>query len=128
MMKLKDIDKKVLNYLYDEYLKRHGSTFAHLGDFRISTVDSGMKNAVPELSGKDPELEKTVFKQLSSRGLVALCGNSGDISLTDKGFSEASKTALDKFMEFLDSNPRLVISIPLVSFMLAVIGLSLITH
>lgn len=123
MMKHKDIHRKVLNYLHGEYLKRHGPGSAHLGDFRISMVDSGMARVVSELSGNDPELEEAVFEELSSRGLVALCGNGPDISLTAKGVSEASKTALDRFMEFLNSNPGLAILVPLASLTLAAIAL-----
>jgi hypothetical protein len=124
-MKLKETDRKVLNYLYCKYLKQHGSSVTHLDNFTIFVVDDGMKKAVPKLYDSDPELKelKDVFKELSLRGFVNVHGNYRNISLTKEGFNEASKTWWRKFIDFFNSNPGLAVLISLISLVVAVIAL-----
>ena len=57
-MKLNKTDKQVLTYLYKKYKQEHKSSKSMLNEFSIFILDKGLKNAVPELYGSDPELEK----------------------------------------------------------------------
>ena len=124
-MKLRKIDKKVLAYLYNDYKKQHGSSVYNLSRYSIVALDDGLKRAVPGLYGSDPELRelKAIFKELSTRDLVNIHGSYQNISLTEAGFIEASKTRWRRFVEFFNSNPGLAIIISLVSLIVAVIAL-----
>ncbi len=124
-MKLNKTDKKVLAYLYKKYKEDHGSSKSMFSEFSIFILDNGLKKAVPELYGTDPELEKTknIFKELSVRGFIRIHGNNRNISLTEAGFIEASKTPLNRFIEFLNSNPGIAVIISLVSLIVATIAL-----
>ncbi len=99
---------------------------SNLEESYISTLDDGLRRAVPELYRRtDPKLStlKKIFEDLSIRELISVHGNYKGISLTEDGFNEASKTCWRRFVEFLNNNPGLAILISVVSLIVAVVAL-----
>lgn len=121
-MKLPKDEKKVLVYLKDCYVKQHGTKESDLDDFTIFVIDEGLRSVVPHLHGNDSSLTelKSVFRELARRGLVRVHGADRNISLTKEGYVEATKGWWQRFIDYLNTNPWIVVSISISSLVIAI--------
>lgn len=121
-MKLPKSEKKVLIYLRDSYVGRHGTRESNLEDFTIFVMDEGLKAVVPHLYGDDPSLSelKSVFRELARRGLVRIHGADRNYSLTREGYTFASKGWGQRLIDYLNSNPGVAILISITSLVISI--------
>lgn len=123
----KGVEMDLLKAIYRKYVDENGVGIRRIGSFKILiTAQDTYSQAVPRLKKSSGQLRSSYFVsamlELQALGYVEYDGKSA-YQLTERGFQAASKSTLQRVVDYFNENQGLAIPISIVSLIVAVIAL-----
>jgi hypothetical protein len=122
------IEKKFLNWLYDQYRQRFGYGIRNIDKcaFYVTYSHKGLPKEFYEINGNIVTTHVQDYaKELEAKGLVKFEKCNLKFFLTEEGYQSVSKTSWQKTLDYLNKNPGLLsaiaVVISIVSLIVAVV-------
>lgn len=120
----KGMDEKLLRYMYEQHILKHGHNSSNLENSKLSiAAGHGLAEVIPGIYPKADGMYKSQVRAaagaLQQKGHVEIDWNDGEFWLTPEEYTWASRGNFRRALEFLNENPGLSIPLSLLALLVA---------
>ena len=125
----KDLDEKLLRYMYRDHVEKHGHGVRNLADSKIIlTAGAGsIERAIPEIlvekNGMKKYLVVPAAQELMAKGYVQFSADNCYFWLTERGYARGGLGFIGRGLVFFNDNPGLSIPIALLALVVSIFAL-----